>query len=265
MRLWFLIIIINLGISFAACSGEVSELSISSLAQINRLTQAIESKAVDPQNIFVLGIGRSPGPFIAFEKAKNPRQASNLPLSDFRYGIGKPPYGDLSPHQVQILFKHFDHFLPGISELNGKELLIIDYSFSGESVVAASRYLDRYFKARNRIQKVTAVAIVDPDFINEVTQETSKLNGHPVEYVVLEHRANDFDPRKGPQDSELAYLLANQQFDETAEYSSYKLPEDEYVAPKPIGGEWNRLTNRITQYLGGLHSNCNKVLMQTVP
>jgi hypothetical protein len=166
-------------------------------------------KICPPQDCAVIGLGRSPTPFMAALQAQHADYAWNMPLSNFRYDVaGLKP---LKPEIEQKLFQHFERFLPPTHELKGRNLLVIDYSMSGDSIASAKKYLDKYFAARSSTSnegeppaEVQALAFVKDDPRNNKYWDES-LN----QFILL-----------NPQ-GELAHLIVKQKFDTYAQYGSF--------------------------------------------
>ena len=95
-----------------------------------------------PDNFYYLGLGRSPTPVIAFLEASYIPSAT-IPLSAFRYGTENQP--ELAEDKISDLDNHFERFLPKPEVLGTKELLIIDYTDSGQSLVAGLNYIKKYY------------------------------------------------------------------------------------------------------------------------
>jgi hypothetical protein len=131
-----------------------------------------------PDRFIILGLGRSPTPLTAYLQASDLERAIsatsstrvaslvgmlatstfNLPLSNFRYGRKEyPPLTDLK--RLEILYSHFDRYIPESKYTESRNFLLIDFCQSGNSLMAASDYVTRYLRLRGREETVTPLCI----------------------------------------------------------------------------------------------------------
>jgi hypothetical protein len=169
-----------------------------------------------PDHCAVIGVGRSPTPFIAYlqESTGNDHYAINLPLSRFRYDVKW--YPQLSKRGMRYLFKHFDLYLSQLDRAQLKEVLVVDYAQTGVSLIAARRHIRTYFNRVNSEQKsrkedqvhVSSCAVISSGQLDEGV--------HPdlMHRIIL------------PQRSALSQSLMKQVFDLSSQFDPFYI---EYV------------------------------------
>ena len=103
---------------------------------------------------FFVGVGRSPAPLIAdIQRRYGVSSGQNLPLSNFQY-FEPTESGTvneiekLSEQQQTRIFQHFDTFLSCVPV--DKKVVVIDFIFTGKSLLTTYYYLSRYFQERTR-------------------------------------------------------------------------------------------------------------------
>lgn len=97
-----------------------------------------------PTTCVVIGVGQSPTPFMAYLQTKQPDYAFSVPLSNFRHGLQSD---ELDQEDLKRLYAHFQQFLPSKNTLAQRSVMLLDYvATKGESILAASRYIERYFR-----------------------------------------------------------------------------------------------------------------------
>jgi hypothetical protein len=121
---------------------------------VNDLADHITENYPPDQYVYV-GLGRSPAAVVASLQAKG-HTAASVPLSSFRPGPSDPgsilsralvdedgrPVPGLTHEQQEMLNAHFDEFLGHIEP--GRNVVLIDYTESGKSLVAAQHYLQQW-------------------------------------------------------------------------------------------------------------------------
>lgn len=158
----------------------------------------------------VVGVGRSPTPFIAQLKIRHENYAWNLPLSSFRFKMNDVnDFNILTREELEELNQHFDTYLPTEAERRGRNILLVDFAASGLSLVAAKNYLNRYFDLR--FEKNPADR---PEL--EAFAITTQSTGPSLEpslklFCVVE------------RGSLLGAALTTQKFDEFAEFGSFNI------------------------------------------
>lgn len=111
----------------------------------------------------VIGLGRGPAPFMAFLQifsgaAKN----KNLPFS---IEGSSSSIGDwLTRDQREMLFAHFDRFIPSREITGDSSILVVDYVISGSSLKAGVQLIREYLAARGRTNRVIPVALINPQY-----------------------------------------------------------------------------------------------------
>lgn len=144
-------------------------LSEDELKQVGMLARNIMKK-YPPDQYHYLGLGKSPTPVMAFLQAYGERvnplvSATNMPLSKFGHRMSGMSSAErrvisgneLNEEQRNRLWEHFDNFVPGPDELEGKSILLIDLVQSGKSLVATQRHLEQYLKERYHGSGVTGM------------------------------------------------------------------------------------------------------------
>jgi hypothetical protein len=107
--------------------------------------------AYSPRAYMYVGVGRSPAPLIAYLENENLRTLS-IPLSDFRprnqqWSITDDMLGQgqrITPTQRALLFHHFRRYFP-VRPARAR-ILLIDYTQSAQSLLAAQEQLQEYFR-----------------------------------------------------------------------------------------------------------------------
>jgi hypothetical protein len=111
-----------------------------------------------PTEYLYVGLGQSPTPVIRFLKNIDSRWVVNVPLSGLRGIVSED---SLTPVLRQGMYRHLDHYIPRRHVLGGRKLLVIDYSYSGESITHAGRIVTEYARDRGRNSEVHTLALTD--------------------------------------------------------------------------------------------------------
>ncbi len=194
----------------------------SEFLQIQRISQYL-LKACPPANCILVGIGRSPTPFMAYiqglSEIKN--YAYNLPLSDFRYGVDN--HSSLDQDSEKKLYHHFDQYLPGLDQVQNKSLMTVDFSEkSGHSTVAIQNYLRSYFKYKFKNLDQNAPEVKSTTIIGTSKHLTSDLDLTEEDHLdglsVQIHRIILIK-----YNTRLYYNLFGRKYNHQAEYGSYDL------------------------------------------
>ncbi|MCZ4101416.1 toxin glutamine deamidase domain-containing protein [Streptomyces sp. H39-C1] len=228
-----------------------------------------------PEEHVYIGLGRSPGAVIAALQvhATTETQAHSIPLSAFRPGPESPgsiqyqaflqgpqriPLAPLTLEQRDMLFAHFDEFVPEIPL--GKSVVLIDYTQGGLSLFAAERLLGEYFVDKDRTDVVVNSLALHQDINTDSIHRTYAGIGKPrgmfqdpgdwfantsareewarrVELLSL--RA---DGELGPDGKVLGESFKHEAFDGLSEFGSYKLLEVDPATfdaerPRRVDGE----------------------------
>lgn len=151
---------------FNRFSTETSELSHLSkkikFAEIATLSEEI-MKHYPPSKYFVVGMGRSPFPFVDYINLARPKSATTIPVSYNEY-IGSKPWfpspssapwkRKLEPHsrgKDPAAFRKFmADFLPSESELAGREMVILDFADYGTGINKFSVDLKDFLQSQGR-------------------------------------------------------------------------------------------------------------------
>ena len=126
--------------------------------QVQELARDI-MRTYPPDRYHYLGLGKSPTAVMAFLQEYGSRaniSATNMPLSKFGHSVSSMSRAEskvaegapLNAEQRQRLWDHFDRFVPTVSDLEGKDILLIDLVQSGKSLVATQRHLEQYLSER---------------------------------------------------------------------------------------------------------------------
>ncbi|MBF0361325.1 MAG: phosphoribosyltransferase [Oligoflexia bacterium] len=135
-------------------------------------------KRCPPKECIVIGIGRSPTPIIAFiHGLLESESAWNLPLSNFRYGRKKSQLQIAEGSKLEKhLFSHFNNHLPTKCEIADKNILLVDFTDSGATLLAAEEYIKKYLSTLGIDQKrVDRFAFYSKDNLSMITQEEQKM------------------------------------------------------------------------------------------
>ena len=157
----------------------------------------------------VIRIGRSPTTIVAYFQSQYHKYNWNILLGDSRYGV---KYEPLHKDFKLKLFNHFRGYLPDEST-DQRNVLVLDYGASDESLVAASSYLKKFF-ANSPSEIKIRPHLISSHLISSKTGFQNRET-HP-----LLTRAIGVHP-KHP----LFHALDNQLFDEYAEFGSYKITD----------------------------------------
>jgi len=182
-------------------------------------------KRCPPDQCIVVGIGRSPTPFLAYLQSMDPSYALQLPLTNFKYGFNSE-FPALNKEQVTRLFDHFDRYLKPIV-ITHKSILFIDTTETGESIAAADNYLKRYFKHfgfHNRISTVVISAVIP---------ET--ISGLNIDAIALEYS----DP--------LGSSLSQQVFDSLSAFGAYDVVDPPKASPE-LNPKYSALVQMFSQF-----------------
>lgn len=132
--------------------------------------------AFPPQEFLYIGIGRSPATVIAELQGRLGKDAAcNMPLSDFQFletcKKRRVRFKQkMTPEEQKALFHHFDKILG--SRASNRKILIIDYVWSGSTLLSATYFFHQYFREKdsafvvspatgNSERKVHALALGD--------------------------------------------------------------------------------------------------------
>lgn len=206
------------------------------------------STAYPPQVYLYVGIGRSPAPLIAHFENEGMRTLS-IPLSDFRPRnhewsitddlLGRGPR--ITPAQRVLLFHHFRRYFP-VRPMRTR-ILLIDYTQSAKSLMAAQEQLQEYFATDLRQPDIEVHALAlcrDSDAYtarNVARWIGRRMNPcwNPLDWYYYTAARQQFVRRwhvmpvceMGDEVSHrqrlLMAVLSGQGFDDLAEYGSFKI------------------------------------------
>jgi hypothetical protein len=160
----------------------------------------------------VVSIGRSLTPITAYFEIKKYNNSYNLPLSNFRYGEASHETL-LSQAKEEVLFKHFDQYLPSAEQSLKKSILFIDFSSSGESISAAKKYLSQYFSEKKRENEIKFFAVAKKTDIKYIINDFNNIEFYPI-------------PKT------LSKKLLSSAYDNHSKYGSYDIKK-KYPSVKP--------------------------------
>jgi len=124
-----------------------------------------------------VGVGRSPAAITAVLSELRPNQVTNLPFSLYVTKPGLRP-GDklrervltlpLSEADKAAVYQHLDHFLPSATVLGNRDLVLVDYAQTGESVLDSFRIISQYMKDRSRPNQVKFHVLATEEVAKEI-------------------------------------------------------------------------------------------------
>ncbi len=154
-------------------------------------------KKYPPSEYVYVGVGRSPAAVTAYLKEAYPGSAVNVPFS--------------RPNQTNVLTKEelqvrvralFDRFLKNEGVLNqGKKILLIDYSFHGQSLNLVNQFLNWYLKDQGHEElKGYALAMVGSGDVRNIERLQRTASGQNFKIFHLNHEqkwgffSSQYDP-----------------------------------------------------------------------
>lgn len=166
-----------------------------------------------------LALGRSPTLFVAYLQLVAENYISPLPLSslqnlgDLKLLLTHRQYGiHLSAKDTALLFEHFENFIPKAEQLQGRKLMIIDYSFTGASLMRAFEYINEYLKAHDRPTLSGGVALI-----------SEKIGQKRMKKVFRSYNFSFIKTWPLPEKSQLESLLMESRFDQRSPYGRYEV------------------------------------------
>ncbi|MGP4014277.1 WXG100-like domain-containing protein [Saccharopolyspora sp. 5N708] len=223
------------------------------VAAVNDLASWI-TRQYPPEQYSYVGLGRSPGPVVAALRSHG-HDAAAVPLSKFRpapvdlnsilrpafEGPGREPKA-LTDDQQQLLDVHFQEFLGHLPE--DRNILLIDYTQSALSLVAAQHYLQQHVSAHREPDMQVHALAVHQDINTDTLRKTYNQAAHPTTFLerIVEQL---WDTERGAQRDTwrqrftslslgadgplgengpiLGQAFKTEAFDDLAEYGSYEL------------------------------------------
>ncbi len=163
-----------------------------------------------------LAIGRSPTPLVALIESQLGQEIRQLPISAFRSHKNKNivtmSAGMYFQFQNKLidgvwkkLFYHFTRFLPHPQKLKSKKILLIDFVFTGVSILAVKSYIEKYYEQINRPQKIEIFGL---------TSSNSVINSG---------FAKEMEIWQLPENSSLAFRFEKQMFEDYAKIDRFDI------------------------------------------
>jgi hypothetical protein len=200
---------------------EVNDLEVAAKAIMTRFPQ---------DKYFVIGIGRSPTLLMAYYSLVAPDYTAQVPLTHFKYSTAFA--GPLTESEERVLFQHFDQFIPDAKLINGKQILLLDFVENGHSLIAAAKYLNKYF-AEKGVQQPEVLAMISSEGSKADLIALAKTNGVQRPYtLILDHS------------SYLTQSLHYQMYDEQAKFGAYDIKKPSQIKINP---EYEKLRAQIFQ------------------
>jgi len=164
------------------------------------------------EDFAIIGVGRSPTPITTYLKTNSERATWNLPISQFRYTIGGVPA--LGKKEEEKLFQHFDIYFPSPAELKGRDIVLIDFCVTGDSLVAAKYYLEKYLKRSGRSAQVKPLCIIQ-DF------RAREIKHQGIDMLEL-----------GNENEALTQKFIDAKYDKFAEYDAFDIASDSIASKR---------------------------------
>jgi hypothetical protein len=211
-----------------------------------------------------VGIGRSPAPLMAYFENIRVR-AQTIPLSSFRPRnatwsitddalITNSPKGRVGQprmtlNQQQGLFSHFERYYP--DRPPRQKVLLIDYTQTAQSLVAAQEQLQLFFQGRPGTSDIEVHALAlcrdsDAPNVRGVGMSVGTTRNpmwHPVDWLSYSAQRGQFKERwhvlpiaelgqaQTRRQELVMRALSGQAFDDLAEYGSFKFLESPTAQP----------------------------------
>lgn len=106
-------------------------------------------KQYPPGEYHYVIIGRSPTPFAMFFENLGLASVSQIPLSGMRR-IEYPDSPNFTPKMRKRLHKHLDKYFPSEHRLNGRKVLVLDYSSGSDGFDRTIKHIHDYMQSRGR-------------------------------------------------------------------------------------------------------------------
>lgn len=166
MSLYFKILIYCLLIFLGSSESSFAVIGKKEFESIEKISRHILSNYPKEQYIYV-GVGRSPVPIMAYLQSEAGTVVCNVPLTNFRYGVGS--YPKLNTSEEDRLFQHFDDYLP--SELERGErnkILLVDFAHVGTTIASSHYYFMRYIEPYRPALTVVDGLVICMEAVSEV-------------------------------------------------------------------------------------------------
>jgi hypothetical protein len=220
------------GSALAADSKSVY-VSPAEIEQIHAVSAKIRA-ACPPEDCVVIGVGRSPTPFILDLQNQHPNYAYGVPMSQFRSNLevehmtkvlGETPivdYRKLTQAAEARLNTHLDRYVPSAVKNGRRRALVVDYSYKGGfSAFAFQKYLERYLTGKGSASEVSSLVLADSG------------TGGDVARIAPLYRAQRYSVIEITDASELREALKQSKYDLFSPYGRFDLSTGETT---PGGG-----------------------------
>jgi len=174
---------------------------------------------------YFLGIGRGPTPIIAFIQLMG-ISAENIPLSHFGYFPIDNEWGKVAPAPVEVkgslmfkrIFEHFESYIPSAKDIGSKKLVIIDFSYTGLSIVSVHSFLKVFLEQKRSGIRLGMVTLQSGAGLLHLSDKYDY-------YMSRKGLVIDLGDYPG-----LDYAMSNSLYDEYSEFGFYNL-----LKPNPKG------------------------------
>ena len=206
----------------------------------------------------ILALGRSPAVVSAYLRARHPGYVYNVPLSKFRpmieargarlnEGVADLNDGkinaELSANDIAKLYAHFDKFVPSTS----KDIVLIDYSTSGATLVSAYHYLRAYLDNAGRTNKLKIAVMVLPSKKQRVVRGITQALLH----LGYFDREKTFSSLVLENPSLSSFMRKNDGTElDLSEYGAFDLTSDE----SPVQPKQRSIFRQIVEFFASTHA-----------
>ncbi len=135
------------------------------------------------ENHHYVGIGRSPTPIIAYFQSISNELATNFPISNFRYHPSSRA-GELTENNEKYLNRYFRDKL-GFLSGQEKEIVFIDFSVSGQSLISLKYYYDK-FQSKNPDMPKASIHFLFESRRSFILEDFQERLGYLPKYTFIE-------------------------------------------------------------------------------
>ncbi len=219
-----------------------------------------------PGECLIIGVGRSPTPFIAYLQALSENYAFNLPLTAFRHFPDSAPVQSLvhnfedqsrllplSPALEVKLFRHFADMIP--LEIVGKmkAIVMVDQSDTGLSLLAAASYYRKFLNQKNLAVDMRVVGIGNHDDQAKLLRNSETLQ--------FQARFIGADELSVGRSKTLSSNLVVEHYDDFSQFGEFKIEKHnspqrgsgKYESLKADLNKWNALDAESSQLKGSVN------------
>lgn len=152
------------------------------------------------ENYTYVGVGRSVTPVVEIIRALHPKEVKVLPLSNMyhRPQLHTDYMPPLKPHEENLLFGHFERFLPGRDQTQDKKVLFLDFVVGGGSAVATEEYLSKFSNKRRpdvKVQMLILSPVGNPEKIEAANKKYDVIATKKYEVINQRWLFSWFDQR----------------------------------------------------------------------